>query len=346
MSSVETGRNHRGDVAGGSNAAWKAVFSPANRQLLLAVTGLLAVIFVFVGSNVAANHDPKPHGLPVGIVGSPAAAAGIGSQLNRGAPSAFTITTYASPAAARTAIMHRAVYGAFDPGPPPVLMVAGAASRAVATLLQQTFQAAAPDQRLVVRDLVPLPASDSGGAAAFSAVLSLVVTGVMGASVIYVVTRRRALAVRLAALIVAAVGGGAVTALVTNVVVGAFSGQFLAIWGVATLLVLAISLPVAACQVLLGLPGIAIGLVAFSVVGTPSSGGGTAPELLPDPWRAISQGLPPGAGVTAMRDVVYFHSYGATGALLTLGAYAVLGAIAAITLSRYRRPAATATSAG
>jgi len=40
-----------------------------------------------------------------------------------------------------------------------------------------------------------------------------------------------------------------------------------------------------------------------------------------------------------MRDVVYFHNYGATGALLTLGAYAVLGAIAAITLrGRMRKP--------
>jgi hypothetical protein len=38
-----------------------------------------------------------------------------------------------------------------------------------------------------------------------------------------------------------------------------------------------------------------------------------------------------------MRDVVCFHGYGATRALLTLGAYAVLGAIAAMTRRKASR---------
>jgi len=130
--------------------------------------------------------------------------------------------------------------------------------------------------------------------------------------------------------VILAVGAGVLTALVTDVLVGAFAGRFLAIWGVATLFVLAMVMPVAAFQVLLGLPGTGVGLVVFVVIGDPSAGGSTAPQLLPDPWRAISQALPPGAAVTAMRDVVYFQAYGATRALLTLGAYAVLGAIGQI----------------
>jgi hypothetical protein len=100
-------------------------------------------------------------------------------------------------------------------------------------------------------------------------------------------------------------------------------------------------LPIAAFQVLLGLPGTAVGLVVF-VVGDPSAGGSTAPQLLPSPWRSISQGLPPGAAVSAMRDVVYFQGYGATRVLITLGAYAVLGAIAAVTVNRLRPPAIAA----
>ncbi len=100
-------------------------------------------------------------------------------------------------------------------------------------------------------------------------------------------------------------------------------------------------LPIAAFQVLLGLPGTAVGLVVF-VVGDPSAGGSTAPQLLPSPWRGISQGLPPGAAVSAMRDVVYFQGYGATRVLITLGAYAVLGAIAAVTVNRLRPPAIAA----
>jgi hypothetical protein len=114
---------------------------------------------------------------------------------------------------------------------------------------------------------------------------------------------------------------------------------------VAALFVLAVALPIAFFQRLLGLPGTGVGLLVFIVVGDPSSGGATAPQLLPDPWRAISQALPPGAATTAMRDVVYFHGYGATRALIVLGSYAVLGAILAIIADRIRTGAPAVTSA-
>jgi hypothetical protein len=332
---------------GAGPTALRAVFSAGNRKILFVLVGLLALLFVFVGSNVAANHAPRPHDLPLGIVGPPRAVAATASQLDRKAPGAFAVRAYGSLAAARTAILHRSVYGALEPGPRPVLLVAGAGSSFVAALLQQTFQAAAhaQGQRLTVYDVAPLPPSDSTGGTSFSATLSLVIAGILGTSMIYLVTRNRTLAVRLTALVILAAGAGLLTALVTNVVVGAFSGHFLAIWGVATLFVLAMVMPIAAFQVLFGLPGTAVGLVVFVVVGDPASGGSTAPELLPNPWRDISQALPPGAAVTAMRDVVYFQGYGSTRALITLGAYAVLGAIAAVIVNRIRSPAA-ATSPG
>lgn len=106
----------------------------------------------------------------------------------------------------------------------------------------------------------------------------------------------------------------------------------------AALFVLALALPIAFFQRLLGMAGTGIGLLVFIVVGDPSSGGATAPQLLPEPWRAVSQGLPPGAAVTAMCDAVYFHGYGATRALLVLGSYAVLGGILAIMANRIRLP--------
>jgi hypothetical protein len=344
------GGHRRGRVddggGGGRPTARSAVFSPGNRKILFVLAGMLALVFVFVGSNVAANHEPRPHGLPLGIVGPPPAVAAITGQLDRRDPGAFAVRAYRSPAAARTAILHRSIYGALQPGPPPGLLVADAASSFVAALLQQTFQAAAhaQGQQLTVHDLAPLPPSDSTGATSFAATISLIVAGILGTSMIYLVTQNRTLAVRLTALVILAVGTGLLTALVTNVVVGAFSGHFLAIWGVASLFVAAMVMPIAAFQILLGLPGTALGLLAFVVVGDPSAGGSTAPQLLPSPWRDISQALPPGAGVTAMRDVVYFQGYGATRALITLGAYAVLGAIAAVTVSRLRTPAAATNS--
>ena len=78
----------------------------------------------------------------------------------------------------------------------------------------------------------------------------------------------------------------------------------------------------------------------FVVVGDPASGGSTAPGLLPGFWHAISQLLPPGAGTTAMRDVVYFHAHGTTHAIVVLGAYAVIGFVAGIVITRLKAAAA------
>jgi hypothetical protein len=94
---------------------------------------------------------------------------------------------------------------------------------------------------------------------------------------------------------------------------------------------------VAAFQVLFGLGGgAAIGWILFLVIGYPASGGSSAPELLRGFWRALSQILPPGAATTAIHDVVYFHGYGATMALVALGAYAILGAASAISINALR----------
>jgi hypothetical protein len=323
--------------------------SPENRSLLFALAAVLAIAFAFVSSNVAANHHPKPHDLPVGVVGTPPEVGAVTAGLERRAPGAFKITAYGSPAAAQTGILHRKVYGAFDPAPRPLLLVASAASPAAELVLRQTFETAtrAQGQTLVTRDLVPLPSSDSSGATSFSAILSLIISAVLGSSLIYVTTQHRSLAVRLTSVFALGIGAGLVAALATNVVVGAFPGHFLGVWSVAALFVLAMALPIAVFQTLFGIRGTAFGLIVFVVIGSPSSGGGTAPELLPGFWRAVSQLLPPGAGTTSMRDVVYFHWHGATRELFVLAAYAALGAAATAIVFKLRaRPKPAVAPAG
>jgi hypothetical protein len=323
----------------------KARLSPENRRLLIAFAGVLALVFAFVGSNVAANHHPKPHDLPVGAIGPPQAAASLSSQLNRAAPGAYEVHAYGTPEAAQTAIRHRKVYGAFQAGNPATLFTASAASRSAAQILEKTFQnvARAQGKTLEVHDVVPLPQSDSSGATSPSAILSLIIAGVLGTSFIYMATQGRPLAVRLRTVVALGICAGFVTALVTNVIVDAFPGQFPAVWVVAALFVLAIALPVAAFQVLLGIAGTGVGLLVFIVIGNPASGGSSAPELLPAFWRAISQLLPPGAGATAMRDSVYFDGHGAAWALIVLALYAVLGLIGAIVFDRIKNRRAAHT---
>jgi hypothetical protein len=164
----------------------------------------------------------------------------------------------------------------------------------------------------------------------------------MGSAVIYLLGQHQPPPQRLAAMLVLGIAAGLVAALVTNVVIGAFPGHFLAVWGVATLFYLALGMPIAAFQVLLGAGGIAIGAVMFLVIGNPASGGSSAPELLPGFWRELSQLLPPGAATTAMRDVVYFHGHGMAYALVVLGLWTLIGAAVVVTVNLLRaraRPA-------
>jgi hypothetical protein len=324
----------------------KRAFAQGDRRLFIALVAVLVVVFALVGSNVAANHAPKPHHVPVGIIGTPPAVTAVAGPLGRRAPGGYQLHVYTSLAAGRAAILHRVVYGAFRPVPSPLLLVASAASPAVATLLQQTFAAAARTQGkvLVVRDLAPLPSSDPRGATAFLMILSLIIAGIMGSSVIYLLGRHRPPPVRLAAMVALGVGAGLVATLATNVVIGAFQSHFLAVWGVAALFVLALAVPVYAFEVLIGPAGIAIGALMFLVIGNPASGGSSAPELLPGFWRHLSQLLPPGAAITAMRDVVYFHGHGMTHALLVLGSYAILGAAVILIVNIHRAGARSATA--
>jgi hypothetical protein len=315
---------------------------PDDRRLLGASLGVLAAVFALVSSNVAANHSPQPHDLPIGIVGTSVVTQAAEAALGRAAPGAFKVHAYQSLTAAKTGVLHRSVYGAFQSAPSPVLLTASAASPAVAGLLQRTFAGLAgrSSRTLAVHDVVPLPESDSSGATTFSAILSLIIVGLAGTTMVYTLTRHRPEAFRLVVTAALAVGAGLITALVTNVLVGAFPDHFFAVWGVAALFVLAIGMSIAAFQVIVGIPGTVIGAILFLVIGNPASGGSSAPELLPDFWRTLSQVLPPGAAVTSMRDVVYFHGHGSTHALIVLALYAVLGAGAA--MIAYRPGAATA----
>jgi hypothetical protein len=309
-----------------------------DRKLIAVNVGVLVAVALLVFSNVAANHSPKPHNLPIGIVGPPTVAGAAQAQLGRVAPGGYRIQDYDSLSTAKAAVQHRSVYGAFQPAPTAVLLVATAASPPVAALLQRTFGTISRtlDRPLIVQDVVPLPTSDSTGATTFSAILGLIIAGLAGTSLVYTFTRHRGEALRILATFVLAVGAGLLTAVITNFVVAAYPSHFFAVWGVATLFLLAIGMPIAAFQVLFGVAGGAIGWLLFFVIGNPASGGNSAPELLPGFWRALSQALPPGAAATSLRDVVYFDGHGSTHALIVLALYASVGFGVATAVYRFR----------
>jgi len=127
--------------------------------------------------------------------------------------------------------------------------------------------------------------------------------------------------------IVSGLGG----AIIVGPVLGALTGHFMAIWCVGALLVFCAAAVTIAFQVLLGVFGIGLTLILFVVLGNPSAGGAYPASLLPPLWRAIGNSMPNGAGVEAIRRIVYFGSYDVVGSLLVIAIYTFAGMTIAIT---------------
>src|SRR5262249_25305277 len=150
---------------------------PRLGRLPLLVLALALVLFVqalFVLSYVGALHDPKPHDVPFGVIGSSPLPVAVGKQFS------LKVRTYSSEAAARSAIDHRRIDGAFvaTPGGGTLIVVPGA-SNAGAAGLTAAFGAAAAalKQRLAVVPIHPLPKGDSIGNVSFLVVMALILGG-------------------------------------------------------------------------------------------------------------------------------------------------------------------------
>ncbi|WP_285566933.1 MULTISPECIES: ABC transporter permease [unclassified Streptomyces] len=285
-----------------------------------------------------------PRDLPVGIAGSAPAADQLQRQLGQ-RDGAFEIHRYDSAAAARTAIEHRAVYGAVVVTPRgPELLTASAAGPVVAQLLHDAVAGSAPAGTAVpVTDVVAAPAADPRGSVLGASILPLAIAGVVAGSAVTLLRLRGGRAA-LALLGAAALVGIIATAL-TDSWLGVLTGDWWSEAGALGLTVLAIGATVAGLAALIGPAGIGLGALLMVLVGNPFSGVTSAPELLPRPAGMIGQWLPPGAGGSLVRSVAFFDGRAAGGAALTLALWAALGLIAVIAGGRRRPPAPEAPGA-
>ncbi len=310
---------------------------PTDRRALAVVAGALLLQALLVLAFVLPGHEPTPHDVPLGVVGPPAAAAAVEAR----APDALDVRAYAGEAQARAAIADREVYGALVEGEGGRrLLVATAASPAVAGLLTASVGRGAQ-----VQDLAPLDRDDPRGATLNLLFLPLVVV-CLPVALLLGALRLPAPGLVGAIALLAGLGGLLVVGLVHGWL-GALPGSMLALSGVVGFVVLAIALATAGLERLLGRAGVGLAALLFFIVGNPGSGNASAPELLPGPWRDVSQLLPPGAGGTAIRNTAYFDGAAVAEPLLVLGAWAAAGALLVLVADRLRarRAAAAAPSA-
>ena len=295
---------------------------------------------IFVALALSAFHAPSPHGLPVGIVASPAVTGRVEDALEAHLPEGFDPRVYPSEGAARAGITHAQVDGALIASPGRLqLLVAQAGGTAPAQALTAAFGAVAArsGQPLTVTDVVPPLAGDTQALSPFFLLLGVLVPSLAAGSASALAFRRSRPAWCVAAPVVVAVAIGAVAAGVADGVAGL--GHYPAIAVIAALFSLAVAATTAALGRLWP-PLVAAAVLVFLVLSLPVSGGpaGLAP-FGPRFLRVLHPVLPLGTAVSAVRGSVYFGGYGTAGPLWALATWAVTGVAALALVTTWRRQA-------
>ena len=316
-------------------------FDAFNRRTFWLVIGVLLIQMGFVFSYVGAFHHPTPHRVPIAVLAPAQISGHLVGELNAIHGQPLHATAVADETIGRTLLRHGSTSGLLIVNPAAktdALLVAGGGGAATAAAVQDVIAPAEADQhrRARVIDAVPAQPGDARGLSGFYLVVGWLVGGYLVAALLGIATRprpattRRAI-IRLIVLLPYAVLSGLAGAIIVGPILGALTGHFLAISALGAHIVYCAATVTLAFQVLLGTVGVGLTLILFVVLGNPSAGGAYPPPLLPGFWRAISPTLPNGAGVQAVRRIVYFGSYGIASNLIIIALYIVTGV--AVTLA-------------
>ena len=285
--------------------------------IVVAVQALLVPLFAGPASHVA------PRDLPIAVAGPPPAVAAVTERLGAAGAGAFDVRTVADAAAADEAIRTREVYGAIVLTPSaPELHIASAASPTVAALLTQAASRLGDGPAPVVRDVVPLHGGDPRGTGFAAGFLPLAITSLLAGVLIFLLVRTRA--ARLVALGTFAVAAGLGGAAVLQTWLDVLPGDYWTVAGVLGLFGVAVAATMTGLGAVLDRAGLALGALTVFLIGNALGAVSAAPELLPQPWGAVGQWLPIGAGATLLRSAAWFDGGGAVAAGV-LTAYAVIG---------------------
>ena len=308
------------------------------RALAGFIVACAAFAAVFVALAVGAYHAPRPHNLPVGIVGSAPATSGIEHALDGALPGAISWHSYPSAAAARAGITQRNVDGAMiASGAHLRRLVATGGGTAPANFLTTAFRtvAAKTGQPLTVTDVVPPLPGDTQALSSFFLLLASLIPSLAAGSGSALAFRKARPALGIAAPVAVAVAIGLVSAAVADGIAGL--GNFAAIAGVTALFSLAVAAPTAVLARIKP-PLVALAVFLFVVAGIPDSGG-------PANLAPLQRGRLPGlrfraaarAGGNVLRNVVYFGGHSTALHLWVLAAWAVAGLAGLVVLTTRRR---------
>jgi hypothetical protein len=292
------------------------------------VLGGLVLLFAFTSLYVAAFHAPRAKGFDVAVVGTSRQAAATQDTLDTADRGGFDVRRYDSERQARAALMDTDVHAVLVAGATGdrviVAQALGAAPTQVATDALRGV-AAASHVPATVQDVRPLPASDSRGLSSLFTVVGTLIPSLVFGVLLSVFGRRLAARVRWSAVVIFAVLAGTIAAFDVDVLVGALPGDFAGIAVVSGLLALAVSAAAHGLGHLGGAVGIVVAIAMLLLLGVSAAGGAVTYQFEPGFYGAVSQLLPPGAALTAVRNVHYFDWAATLTPLLVLGAWAAGG---------------------
>jgi hypothetical protein len=308
---------------------------PESRTIVAMVLGGLGLLFAFTVLYVAAFHAPRAKGLDVGVVGPPGVAAQVQGRLDAADRGAFDVRRFAGEPAARRALLDTDIHGALVPaGGGARLLVAQALGPPQTLTVLAALRAAAPAPP-VVEDLRPLPRGDRRGLSSLFTVIGTLMPSLVFGVLLAVFGGALPARARYGAIVAYALLAGPLVALDVDVVVGALDGAFVGVAVVSGLLALSVATVGHGLAHLGGPRGIAVAVLTLVLLGLSSCGGAVGYQFEPGFYGAVSQLLPPGAAVTAVRNVTYFDWAGTLGSFVVLGAWAVAGLALGLLGERY-----------
>jgi hypothetical protein len=232
---------------------------------------------------------------------------------------ALVFRSYSSTAAALHAIDEEDIYAALDlTSTRPTLYVASAAGASVARVLER-ISTVDPSVRVV--DTHPLETHDPNGVEIFYLMLVATIVGLVTVFQIRANAAGFSLRRWSGFIVGLAVAASLAFILVGGPLLDRLDLPLLETWGILALQLLAVASFASLMLVLIGRWAILPTWLFFVVLGNSSSGGAVAPPLLPAPFAFVSQWLPSGATVTALREAVYFPGYQHLQPIAVLGAW-------------------------
>ena len=289
--------------------------TPLEIQGIVAPVAIVLLIgLTFVSVYLAAFHKPRPHDLPIGVVGTSSQVSQVETALHDNVKGYYKVTSYGSGQSARDAIEHRDIYAAYDlTGKTPELLYAGANGAAVSGTTTATFQimSKAQGKPLVTTDIRPISPDDSRGLSLFYATFGLVLAGFLFGLISLQQAPRLSFAFRWVSLALFGILGGFFTVLIANTGYGAMPGSFWGEFGVIALVTAASGAITLLIVRVAGNAGLALSSIILITFGNTTSGGVMPPDFLPGWLRPLSDIMPPGVATRAMYGIAYFHNDGA-----------------------------------